>query len=554
MAIQLARFNRAVRSARVGQVRSPRPSDQSDLRALAGIGATTVNIGLGLIAQEKRRARELEVVDANREIAIGNGFVNQQLVEHKAFASQTTDVEKIREDWTKRDKTIQDFNSKAINPKAKQRLSNTYNANKAIWQGTSDARVNVIVEDRANASLIRRAENVAVGDNSVEVATENELRSISTRAGEPAELLDEEQFKLGKINELISSGTWDDERKLAIVNRISGLAMRAEDARISNALLGLGTAQRDGDGVIDEAAGIEAINSTDASATQKQSAISKLSTQSADEKQARGVALEANREKDRDGINKLKLANDLVGLQTAVENSSLDETEQGRELQWIANETRRIAKGAEIVVNVQALEDAKNIADSIALQRATFKETADLASELRYGESPLIDDAGFSAIMSIARTSLKAGEAASRSAAYSTGVRQIVGIELPPAGSMEEVARQIALLKGTVQTPGEKLRWQLQGEYMNEMRKWFTDNPDKIKESYQVMASKAQLYKGIAELSEPTIETLREVSQRTGKSFGELAEDKVSPKTFKKGDKRTVQGREFTFDGKVWRE
>lgn len=505
----------------------------SPTRAAGELAGSLTRIG-GQFFEQVGRAT------AAREISEVKAFITGQITDMKAHVDENSDYLNYPKEWDKRKKAIGERIAGVKGGGARRALQNLWAGEAVVYQGNVDQwtrdksfeaddvaaqnRIDGIINNlslaEAEGVIAQNFAATGIGEGSEFTQQDVQLQLIEQEIAQRARWGPKkaDAIRDAAIKDLLAAG--EVNRMDAIYRELSALGPN-EALKALTQIEGLTTAQRNG---------LEARFAGDMERATKE--------------------LEVAREKDRDEINKLKTKNDLAGLQLAIESSSLDETEQGRELQWVANETRRIAKGEEIVVNVQALENAKNIADSIALQRATFKETADLASELRYGENPLIDDVGFSAIMSIARSSLKAGEAASRSAAYSTGVRQIVGIELPPADittpeGRQQILAQISEFAAGKQTKGEKLQWQLVGEYMDEMREWFANNPDKIKESYQVMTSKAQLYKGIAELSEPVIEALREVSQRTGQSFSELAEDKVSPKTFKKGDTLTRGGKKY---------
>ena len=396
MATQLPRFkSRAVRSARVGQVRIPRPG-REDLRALAGTGQAAASIGLGLIAQEKQRARELEVVDANREIAIGMGFVNQQLVEHKAFSQTTDDIEKIREDWVNRDKAIQDQFGKASNNLSKQRLNNTFNTNRAIWQGSSDARINDITESRANATGITEAENIAITDMSIEAAAENETRElIAFKTDQTAELLSQEEFKEAKIAERINGTRLSPERKASEIRRISGIAARTENARVSNALLGLGASQRqtEGDeaGLIDLDAGIAAMEAAaeeiNASPSQTQDAIKTLELQWADQKRGRAVEIEKNQNVTRDALNKAEFEGDLTKQQELVENGidgvgQLSEEEQGVYLRRIRSDLDAIEKGVAIQTDwAGSYRKVRELIDPLQDGDVTYEEVMKVFNE-----------------------------------------------------------------------------------------------------------------------------------------------------------------------------
>lgn len=274
MAFRLRRFiSQRVRSARVGDVAGPVGAE--DTRALGSIGASAANLGIAFLRQEKQRNKELQVADANREIGVGTGFINQQKVEHQAFAESENDVDLIRADWAKRDKAIGKFIQDSKNPLARQKLGNTFTQNRPLYQGNVEALINDRIVDKARADLEVNIANIAQGDYALEAGQENELRSLTAREGQPAEPLSEGEFKMGKIQAMVNSAIQSkgrilsEEEGAAILKSSQAMISGLEDKRVNDFLVSGGLAQKNDDGTVDVGEAFEFINNTDSTSEQK---------------------------------------------------------------------------------------------------------------------------------------------------------------------------------------------------------------------------------------------------------------------------------------------
>ena len=272
MAFRLQRFiSGRVRSARVGDVAGPVGAE--DTRALGQIGASAANLGIAFLRQEKQRNKALEVADANREIGVGSGFINQQKVEHQAFAQSEGDIDLIRADWAKRDKSIGKFIQNTKNPLARQKLGNTFAQNRPLYQGNVEALINDRIVDKARADGEANIASIAQGDYSLEAGHENELRSLTARAGQPTEPLSEGEFKMGKIqgivNANVESRIWSEKEGAAILKRAAAAISELEDKKVSEFLVSGGLAHKNEDGTVDVGEAFEFIENTDFTSEQK---------------------------------------------------------------------------------------------------------------------------------------------------------------------------------------------------------------------------------------------------------------------------------------------
>ena len=374
------------------------------------------------------------------------------------------------------------------------------------------------------------------------------------------------------VESLLTDGMHEEARFKTQQHHLAGLSTTAQfnDKMTyidTEELFSLGLAQSDYE------SGLNAINTSEiGTRTEKAAAISKFKLQTAATTQAAELALTEARDTARTKFAEMIPGGDLVAMQEHVLNGPYDGAEKTQKITWLQDEGRRIVKNVPIATDVVALEAAKMLADSIDDQVITLKDIEILAGNLRMGYTdeggtkhpPSIDDTDYTALMTVARSSQEAGVRAAKASAHYVGVQQIVGKEIPltlgqslETLSAAQIAQAIAAMQSHAQTAGEKLRWRLYGDYMTEVREWFSkpENRDKTKESYQFTAGKAQLYKNIASLDEGTVTALRKVSARTGKSFSELGGEPAASngtKKYKKGDTQTKGGVTYTYNGKDW--
>lgn len=502
----LQRFlSRVIRSARTGDVRDPGGGE--DLQALAGVGGAVANVGTAFLIQEQRKAKELETVEGNRQIATSIGFANQQLQAMDAFRKTEPDFTQYSPRWQKSEDAILKQFQSVTNPKAKQHLNNLFLKNKPLWQGQVVGWENdgLVAKSKFDGET-QIAQRISA-DVSLQVAAENETRAqVASKAGADATLLTASEFKMAQVQDILSGGVWSDAEKLAITKRASAGIAANEKARVSNSLLELGTSQRftegSNAGLIDEVAGIKAINETDANGTEKEAAIADLSRQVSNEIQARDRALDVAREEDRNSIQELKKANDLVGLDKFIQSSRLDEKEQAKEDQYVTNETRRIAKGEEIIVNELTRSLLNQVATNIYRGTTTLTEARAQLSKSRY-EDFTIDDASFRALDGIMTTEIKRGQAHDVSSSTRRAIKQITGETVADGLTSEELLAQF-LVRGKSMTADERRRWGLINDLENELKDWVGANPDAQHKEFNAFAKDAEVfYKDLANSPPP---------------------------------------------------
>jgi len=278
---------------------------------------------------------------------------------------------------------------------------------------------------------------------------------------------------------------------------------------------------------------------------------SSIEARIANKKQINEIRLETAREDDRNNITTLIRSGDYAKARETIEASNLDEKEQTLKLDRLDKAISLALKGTDVVSNRSVVVNLKHIARQIDDRTITYRQIRDQVE--KNFVNGIIDRTDADAIMAAAEVSLDAGKRAAEIAAYRTGVRQIVGQEaaakLGSSLNIEVVAQQIAALSSTVQLPGEKRRWQLFEDYLEDYMKWVKDNPDDVRGAYQMKESLATKYSGIVAEGDAAIQTFLSSKRR---AYRELSETHGKTKAYKKGDTKTINGVTYTFNGKDW--
>jgi len=436
----LQRFkSRRIRSPRVGDVRSPGTAGE-DIRALGGVGAAAANLGIAFLRQEKAKAKELEVLDGNRELAIANGLVNKLLVADEELAKTTDDIEVLEKNWDTSEDTIQKHIGAMKNPLAIQSFTNTFNQKKALWRGASQSRINTITEDRSNSTSVSRAEEVAISDMSLDTAIENEIRQmIAFETGTTAELLSEQEVKAGKIQELINKTTLTQGQKDAHIKRLLSAVAGVESIRRTDAIYSDQTGlpyekQRENVNKID---GI--------TSAERNRVLARL----ANDEAIRKESWEIKQEGDRRGLYDAIMGNTYTPDMATV--SSLDVDEQHKFDTWNEQRIDRLNKGIDVVTNNTAFSRLKDLAVAISDDRASRRVAQDALQEA--SAQGLIDDDDWTIVDNMIRTNYTTARKTAQSTARLIGGKQILGVELSSTGDMAtDMRRDMALLTGALVT------------------------------------------------------------------------------------------------------
>lgn len=471
----------------------------TDIAALTGPTRAAGELSGAIGREGLRFAEQTLEADAQREVANVKGFINEQRNEMESFVSQNDDFNLYDPEWQARTKLI-DQRIEGTGRRAKSRLGNYWKQASPLYQGTVDDWVQGGMMERAGADGLAEIDRIITQDYS----TEAELLTADrvAQAGKGAAAVDEigeSEAKLSAIDDIITANVennvWSRGRARTIrAGAVAGIE-KANSLKMTDAIFDELSLLTDKDGQFDYFGALGTLTKMGGLESQERHA---LESRLANFKKITDEQLEVGREQDRDEINKIKVSGDLAGLTATIEASSLDEIEQGRELQWVQNETRRIAKGEEIVVNEQVRAGINHIATNIYRGTTTLKDAREQLSEARYGDDPTIDDASFRALDQTMTTVMKTGQAHDVSKATTAAIKQITGETVPENLTSSEIIAQF-FVRGKVMTEDERRRWGFVNDFENELKDWAGANPDAQHKEFNAFAKDAQtFYKDLA--------------------------------------------------------
>jgi hypothetical protein len=523
------------------------PTDRSGhVFAPRGLGDTSGPLGdiasaVNQLGQAGATMERLQAIAAQKaELAEHQAMADKLYNDHKLFMSSRQDEDIIGEDgafkttlyrdtWNKTYEEIKKLSGSFVYRDSKAAFDNWVTKSQPTWQVGTD----VAVIESKNQKLIMQADafldqlaflspatvRTILGVESAQYFTDDpRIDEIMKAEQGPKDLTDdlENRKKLAEktIEELVATGAVSPQWAIWRLGQAEKTYQAAHDKAAAETLTVLATSHRDPiTQQIDISEGIDAINAAEGfTEKQKGDAIKEFTSRAANEKKGFEEDLAVRQEEDRRKLYSAIMNNQYTP--SLATGTSLSVDEQHKFDTWNEQRIDRLNKGIEVVTDKQVFSRLKDLAVAIEDDRASRQVAQDALNEA--SAEGLINDDDWEIVDNMIRTSYSTSRKAADANARAVGIKQIVGIDLPATGDIgAQIQREIARLRGAAQTPAEKLRWRLYDSYMNDMREWFEDpkNKDKVKESYQVTTSKAQLYKA---LSDQPDELIHEALGQTG--------------------------------------
>lgn len=506
-------------------------------REIGAIGGAVASLGFKLADQT------LEA-DARREFANFKGFIREQDNALEKLAAENDDFNLYGPAAQQGFKNIEKFWS-GLSRRGQADAKNYWASVKPLYVKRVRDLIVAGMKDKMSADgFANIAKIIAAKDFTAEAAiTTNEMRNVT---GTKAATVDETDAKLLAIQKIananVKANAWSHEQRQSIM---AGAMDEIQMDAIYQSQVGL---------PYDEQR--QNVNSMDGLTPAQRSGIL---TRLANDETIRQERLEVAQEADRRNLYAKILSNTYTPADAAA--TSLDVDDRHKFDTWNEQRIDRLNKGEIVVTNKTAFSRLKDLAVAIDDDRASRQVAQDALQEA--SAQGLINDDDWEIVDNMIRTKYTAARKSAEANARFVGIKQIVGVEVDSSLTMREaVVREIDKLRGLAQTESEKIRWSLYDDYMEDMREWFEEpkNKDKVKESYQVTKSKAQLYKA---LSDQPDELIREALGQTGPDkrisdilAGEPVKDGIPTVTTQAEYDALPKGAEFidSEDGKRYRK
>ncbi len=334
------------------------PFSLADLSGEIALGGAIEQIGQTTL-EKIIKARE-----AN-EKAEAVGAMNAEIEGFRSFVAKNPNapIEKYQTESQLRISRINRLGSKATTGRSKQNITNLIARNKGVIEGRFLTTMNSVLSKQELA----RSEEVIKG-----FVANNDMKGLENHLfGEDGVVsagLYEEGFARARFENIVREGS-----KSVVLGQ-------AQSFRKIDESTGLPT------GDIDLKAGQEFIRNSDLSAEDKLTTIRNLNTWHAQEQQA----LEGQREIDRDKINnQLYKDLDFTGAVISIDNSSLDEKEQGRKMKEARDLQLLWAKGGKDAAQEKTKSDLLvKIADNPRKYDEDFMSDEALAGRIHPSHLP----------------------------------------------------------------------------------------------------------------------------------------------------------------------